>query len=343
MKINKETKQLVHTIKLWFDVFLPQSCGYSPQTIASYKCAVGLFLDYLETIKDKKKMELTTSDFSKINIEKWLLWLKEERGNSKLSIDHRLAVIKSLVRYLRSRDHTLDYNYIEICEIKTISHGRGKKVEGLTKEAFRIFMESIDCSTKTGKRDYALFTFMYDTGCRVGEVLNIRLRDLQLDVKEPYVIVTGKGDKLRTLVLSDLNVETLRLYITLFFGNQPQDDAYLFYSNRGGITIPLNEDSVNARLSHIAKIAHRRCSDVPLHIHSHQIRHTAASHWFNIDNINIANISVYLGHNSIDVTRKYIGISKQELEQAMAKRSGLDMIGNKKYTNLKSGLRDLLK
>ena len=64
-------------------------------------------------------------------------------------------------------------------------------------------------------------------------------------------------------------------------------ESYIFFSSHGGPSVPLNEDSVNQRLHRISKKAHEKCPDVPLNMHSHVIRHTAASHWFNEDNINI--------------------------------------------------------
>ena len=341
MKTNNESKKLVSLINTWFKIYLPVTKGYSSQTIASYKTAVNLFLDYLDFAKTDFKGRLRYDDFSRENVENWLVWLVQERSNSKSSRNQRLAVMKSLIKYLSSKDHSLDSSYLEIIDIKQASHSRGKIVEGLTKDAFKIFMESIDCHTKTGKRDFALFTFMYDTGCRVGEVLNLKVKDLKLDEKSPYVIVNGKGSKLRTLVLSERNVNTLKLYLRLFLGEKPNKESYIFYSSHGGTNVPLNEDSVNQRLHMIAKIAHERCSDVPLNMHSHVIRHTAASHWFNEDGINLAKISAYLGHNSLDVTRIYIGISKDELVQAMMKRSNIPN-EEPKYKGLKHGLRDLI-
>ncbi|QEC73853.1 tyrosine-type recombinase/integrase [Arachidicoccus ginsenosidivorans] len=76
-------------------------------------------------------------------------------------------------------------------------------------------------------------------------------------------------------------------------------------------------------------------------MHCHQIRHSSAIHWLQ-DNINIAQISQYLGHESIETTRIYLGISREELERALAKREVL--IGNpeKKYKNINGGLRSYI-
>jgi len=182
---------------------------------------------------------------------------------------------------------------------------------------------------------------MYDTGCRVGEELNIKVKDLYLDVKTPYVTINGKGDKKRPLLLSEKTVQIISLYIKMFFGNYPNPEGYLFYSTHGGIFKQISEDAVNDRLYIISEKANKSCSKVPLHMHCHQIRHSAASHWLQ-DGINIAQISRYLGHECLETTRIYLGISREELEQALAKRE--DLIGDqkKKYQCVKGGLKSLI-
>jgi site-specific recombinase XerD len=341
MKINKETRNLIGHINNWLKVYLPQTRGYGSKTIESYETGVSLFIDFLESEKNIKVNEFNNTCFSREIIEDWMRWLSTKRNNSKRTRDHRLAIIKSLLEFLKSKDRNLVGNYLDVNEIKSISHGRGKKVEGICKEAMKALFAAIDCTTRTGKRDYALFTFMYDTGCRIGEELNIKIKDLYLDVKNPYVAVNGKGNKMRPLLLSEKTVHTIRLYIKMFFGNYPNPDGYLFYSNHGGIFKQMSEDAINDRLYIISEKANRNCSKVPLHMHCHQLRHSAASHWLQ-DGVNIAQISRYLGHESLETTRIYLGISREELEQALSKREDLFDNQTKKYKDLKGGLKSLI-
>jgi site-specific recombinase XerD len=248
-------------------------------------------------------------------------------------------VIRSLLKYLQSRDIAYAKRYIESCEIPMISHGRGKVVAPLSKVAMKAFFASIDCNTIAGKRDYALFSFMYDTGCRVGEVLSVKTCDLILDHGSPYVIVKGKGNKDRCLILSEKTVNTLKAYIAYF--SIPYDaKTYLFHSSHKGRTEKMSADAVNTRLYAISYTAHKTCPEIPLKMHSHQIRHSAATHWF-MDGINIAMISEYLGHASLETTRVYLGISREELETALRKREYMPLDQPKKY-KIQGGLRGLL-
>jgi len=341
MKINKETRNLINHINNWLKVYLPQTRGYSKKTVESYETGLLLFIVFLETEKNIKMNEFNESCFTREVIEDWLTWLSSKRNNGKRTRDHRLAIIKSLLEYLKSKDRNFVGNYLDVHEIKSISHGRGKKVEGISKEAMKALFDAIDCTTRTGKRDFALFTFMYDTGCRIGEELNIKVKDLYLDVKNPYVTVHGKGSKMRPLLLSEKTTQIISRYIKMFFGNNPNPEGYLFYSSHGGIFRQVSEDAINDRLYILSEKANRRCSKVPLRMHCHQIRHSATSHWLQ-DGINIAQISRYLGHESLDTTRIYLGISREELEQALAQREDWIEDPIKKYEGVKGGLKSLI-
>lgn len=342
MNSKKKTRSLIDHINNWLNVYLPQTRGYSSKTIESYETGLSLFLDFLESEKDIRINEFNETCFQRNVIEDWLTWLLNKRNNNRRTRDQRLAIIRSMLGYLKSKDRNLAVNYLDACEIRSLSHGRGKKVEGVNKKIMKALFAAIDCTTRTGIRDYALFTFMYDTGCRIGEELNIKIKDLYLNVENPYVIVSGKGDKKRPLILSEKTVEIIRLYIKIFFGYTSNPESYLFYSSHGGIFKQMSEDAINDRLYIISEKANKKCAEVPLRMHCHQIRHSAASHWLQ-DNINIAQISRYLGHESLETTRIYLGISREELEKALAKRENLVDDQKKNYKHIHGGLKSIIR
>lgn len=254
-----------------------------------------------------------------IVLEEWLAWLGSKRNNQKRTQDHRLHIIRSMLKYIKSKKHNMVMNYLDACEIRSISHGRGNKVEGISKEAMKALFANIDYSTRIGKRDYARFALMYDTGCRIGEELSIQVNDLHLEMSSPYLIANGKENKKRPLILAENTVEIIKQYLRTFFGENPNPEAYLFYSSHGGYLKQMTEDAVNNRLYIISEKANKKYPEVPVHMHCHQIRHSSATHWLQ-DDINIAQISRYLGHESIETTRIYLGISREELERTLAKR-----------------------
>lgn len=293
MNIKKESRDLIDQINNWLKVYLPQTRCYSSNTIQSYETAIYLFIEFLESEKHIKINEFNGACFKRDVLEEWLTWLGSEMNNQKRTQDNRLHIIRSMLKYLKSKNYSMTIIYLDACEIRGVSHGRGKSVEGISKGAMKALFANIDCTTRIGKRDYALFALMYDTGCRIGEELDIKVKDLYLENSSPYLIVNGKGNKKRPLILSEKTVEIIRRYIRTFLGETPNPEAYLFYSSHGGILKRITEDAVNNRLYIISERANEKCAEVPVHMHCHQIRHSSTSHWLQ-DGINIAQISRYL-------------------------------------------------
>ena len=133
----------------------------------------------------------------------------------------------------------------------------------------------------------------------------------------------------------------LKRFISDTCGRTPWPDGYLFYSRTKGRGTPISIDAINCRLKVYAKKAHERCPEIPVDMHTHQIRHSVCTHMHQ-DNINLAKISTYLGHQSIETTRIYLGISKEDLAEALAKREPVMSGYEAKYINVKGGLRSLL-
>ena len=109
----------------------------------------------------------------------------------------------------------------------------------------------------------------------------------------------------------------MRKYLKDFHGPEPNTDAYVFYSRNKGILGKMTPENVNQQLKKYAVIAHRICTDVPVNLHAHQIRHAKASHWLE-DGMNIVQISFLLGHASLQTTMMYLDITIEQESKALA-------------------------
>jgi|LDZT01.1.fsa_nt_gi site-specific recombinase XerD len=341
MKIKRNTKELATLMNDWLKIYLPNIRFRSMNTVNAYESALSLFLDFLE---DKKQISVSTLSeecFRREWIEEWISFIHTDKHNSKRTCDMRLSCIRSLLKYLSSKNVLFLPYYLDACGIDKLMRGHAKQVEGISKHAMTELFAAIQGNDKTVCRDRIFFTVMYDTGARVSEILNIRIRDLKLDDKTPYVIITGKGGKPRTLLFSSNTVIMLVSFIKENFGEHPFADGFLFYSRVKGRSVPVSVDAINSRLKVYAKAAHGICPEIPIDLHTHQIRHSACTHWYQ-DNINIAKISRYLGHKSIETTMTYLGISKEELAEALAKRESVVANNESTYNSVKGGLRSLI-
>ena len=122
---------------------------------------------------------------------------------------------------------------------------------------------------------------------------------------------------MRTLYLLPKVVAHLERYQREFHGETPDPDAYVFFSRNTGIYGKMTQPAVDRFLKKYAKAAHEECSDVPLGLHAHQLRHAKASHWLE-DGINIVQISFLLGHEQLQTTMKYLDVSMEAKARAIA-------------------------
>jgi site-specific recombinase XerD len=341
IKRNVSPEELVNMMRDWLKIYLPNIRFRSQNTIDSYESSLNLYLDFLEKNKQITEKNISEKCFCQQWIEEWISEAHIEKKNSKRTCNVRLSCMRSLLQYLSSKNILFLPYYHDSREIKKLARGHGRKVEGLSKHATAELFAAMKVNDSLTYRDRVFFTLMYDTGARVSEIRCIRIKDLVLENESPYAIICGKGEKYRTVLFSPETVKLLKRFISDTCGRTPWPDGYLFYSRTKGRGTPISIDAINCRLKVYAKKAHERCPEIPVDMHTHQIRHSVCTHMHQ-DNINLAKISTYLGHQSIETTRIYLGISKEDLAEALAKREPVMSGYEAKYINVKGGLRSLL-
>ena len=150
---------------------------------------------------------------------------------------------------------------------------------------------------------------LYATACRVGELLSMRVSQLHLLVESPHALVRGKGGKMRVVYVPERCVDHLLAYMDEFHGGSPDPDAYLFWSrNHPAGTHPLSRDAVANMLRKHAARARETCPEVPATVTPHTLRHARASHWLE-HGMGIAQISLLLGHASVQTTMDYLDVT----------------------------------
>lgn len=316
MRATKESVVIAKYIHTFLSDYMPSQKTKSAYTLRSYDEALSLYIAFLETEKGISAEKLCGDCFSAKNIELWLVWLRENRGNSPASCNTRLASLRAFVKYLGKQDVQylhLSQSASQIDRRKTTA----PKVIGMSKQAVGALLAAPDSATKAGRRDIALMVTMYGTAARLNEILSLKIEQLHLDATKPYITVIGKGDKIRTLYLLPKTVAHLRAYIADAHGDNPKPDSYVFYSRNKGPCGKMSQNAVNKQLRKHASIAKAKCSDIPEDIHAHQLRHAKASHWLE-DGMNIVQISFLLGHAQLQTTMIYLDITIEQEAQALA-------------------------
>lgn len=316
MRATNESIIIAKYINTFLNDYMPSQKTKSEYTMKSYSEALSLYIGFLETEKCINGSNLCGNCFSTENIESWLVWLREKRGNSPETCNTRLASMRAFVKYLGKQD----MKYLHLAQSASQIDRRkttAPKVVGMSKQAVQALLATPDAATKAGRRDIALMVTMYGTAARLNEILSLQIEHLHLDAAKPYITVIGKGDKIRTLYLLPKTVAHLKAYLVDAHGENPLPDSYVFYSRNKGSSGKMSQNAVNKQLRKHAIKAKTECSDVPLDIHAHQLRHAKSSHWLE-DGMNIVQISFLLGHAQLQTTMVYLDITTDQEAQALA-------------------------
>lgn len=146
-----------------------------------------------------------------------------------------------------------------------------------------------------------LLSVLYDTGARVQELCDLRIRDVRLE--NPAVItLTGKGRKTRCVPILGGTVELLRLYMreNNLFSNDKLDSP-LFFNQRHS---KLTRGGVSHILKKYAGLASAKYSDIPQNLTPHILSHSKAMHLYQAG-VNLIYIRDILGHADLATTDIY--------------------------------------
>src|SRR5690606_10961905 len=124
---------------------------------------------------------------------------------------------------------------------------------GMSRKAVQAIFAVPDTRTRIGLRDLILMMLNYGVAARIDEILSLKIADLHLTAKDPFVILHGKGSKIRSVYLQRRLVEWLERYLKLFHKPTPKPEAFLFYSPCHGIRGKLTQAAISKRLKLYAK------------------------------------------------------------------------------------------
>lgn len=292
------------TVRNFLTVYLPKQRKFSENTVRSYKMALALFFEYLKAQKGIPLQELSFECLNVENISGYLEWLQMERNNSDATCNQRLMVLRSFGKYSAISDPANIYLQGEIAKVP-IRKCQSKVVEFFSDDALKALLDQPDTSRRKGLRNSCFMIVMYDTAARCQEMLDLRIKALVLGGKSPYVYLTGKGNKTRTVPLMEKTVRHLNQYLNLFHPYESRSmDDYLFYTVIHQQRCAMSPDTVAAFLKKYANQARCNCSDIPASVHAHQFRHTRAINWYR-NGVPLILVSELLGHADVNTSQIY--------------------------------------
>jgi site-specific recombinase XerD len=315
LKANEITQSALFFSRTWnfLNEYLPKQAGHSHETVESYRDSLTLFRRFLTDYQKKTIAKYSFSDCTKDCIYGFREYLKQ-RGNKPSTVNVRVSAIRTYLNYASDRDISVQSIALSISQIKPCKKVQ-KEMEILSEGALAAIL-SAPPQTKIGLRDRAILVTIYDSAVRLSELLGIKLGDLSLDGEYPYIFIHGKGNKERTVQISEKSVGHLKEFIRVFH-SKPSRDAFLFSTTIKGKTDKMSSGNVQRILKQYSNIARKICADMPQSVHPHMLRRTRATNLYQ-DGVAIELVSTVLGHARVETTKThYAHPSVAQLREAL--------------------------
>lgn len=306
----KNITDLARYLTSFFTEYLSGIRNLSKNTIRAYRDTFRLLLVFYREVYAIPPEKLVIKKMNDKTIIQYLDWLQKERKCTNSTRNQRLAAIHTFFRYLQLQNPE---NLLLCQKILLIPFKKAQKtiIQHLTTEQTKRLLEQPDVRKRGGRRDMVLLSVLYDTGARVQEICDLRVRDVRLE-SPALITLTGKGCKTRQVPLLGNTVNLLQNYMEEHgLHRNGKQDMPLFYNQRyaaltrGGITHILQK--------YADKI---KCPDIPSKITPHILRHSKAVHLLQAG-INIILIRDILGHVSVQTTEMYARVDMETKRKAL--------------------------
>ena len=286
----EENKELVEYLE-----YLKYQKNYSDYTIKSYKDDVLEYLNYL----NREALNFKKVEYSDIRF--YLMYLKDEKKDDNSSINRKLSSLRGFYKFM-ANEGIVKSNVFSLVNGPKKSKKLPRYFEyNELEELFKV----PDTRNPLGQRDLLLLEMLYATGVRVGELVSIKVKDIDLNNRS--ILILGKGNKERFVQFGEYCEDILKEYLK--DGRKilnSKDSQYLFLNNNGG---ELTERGVRFILDKLIKQ-----TGINKNISPHMIRHSFATHLLN-EGCDLLTVQKLLGHESIKATQIYTHVTTDRLKE----------------------------
>jgi len=283
-----------------FLLYLQAERGCSPLTAAAYRSDLSQFFTHLQQFDGAGEPTEVTVGM----VRSWIVSM-HQRGMTNNSVARRVCALKSFWKYLCERELA---SPVLMAKVSTPRREQTLPVYLNEGDLRKLLEAALQQRTAFGAfRDYAIVaTFVY-AGLRRGELLDLRVGDVDLEERTMRV-VRGKGQKTRIIPM----VEELGQAIAdwLEYRRSCGHD-YLFTTNRGNRIYP-------SRLQIIWRKILQRSGIKRSGVSMHTLRHSFATLLLRSGRADLVSIQHLLGHSRLDTTAIYLHVGAEQVREAMS-------------------------
>jgi integrase/recombinase XerC len=296
-------------LRSFFYDWATQQRSLSTHTIRSYRDTWRLFLRFAAERHHRPVAQLILDQLDDTTVLAFLDHGELDRHGSIGTRNCRLAALRAFFSFAATREPSLISLCHSVLQVPTKRASRpapcyldSKEVEAILKQP--------DRRTLQGQRDHALLLFLYNSGARIQEALDMCPSAIRFSTPAT-VRLFGKGRKERICPLWPETVQILRNLLQ----RQPRRDDERVFVNRYGN--PLGASGVRFKLAEYANSAAKiEPSLMEKKVTPHAFRHAAAVSLI-AAGVDIAVIRSWLGHASIDTTARYAQANLETKRKAL--------------------------
>jgi len=297
-----------------------QTQDLSRYTVDGYRRNVEWFFAWL---KEQIGRDMPLAEVTTFDVQRYREHLIDA-GRKPSTINRRVAALRAFFGWAAEQGHSATN---PTAGIKSVQHKR-RAPKGLNKQqvyllqrqaAARRQLAEVQAGKDTegkqritpavvlARRDEAILSLLVYTGLRLGELVDLRMRDVEINARSGKACVYGKGrgKKYREVPLHVEARKSLRAYMEVRPEGGSEDD-YLFLSQRG----PLRERGVQFRLKEIGE-------EAGVKVTPHILRHTFATRLLREAGVDLVTTSTLMGHESVTTTAIYTQPTEADLEEAV--------------------------
>lgn len=277
--------------------------GKAPKTVESYTGDIRAFLEWLES-----KGNIFTGNLKRFHITSYRSYLVQNNYEIN-TINKKLNSLQSFNQFLMDRGY-LTEQVVDLKKDKVkLAAGSEKEVEVFTDDEVEKLLFFIQ-GENILSRDRLIVLLLLYTGVRVSELVNIKLRDVDL-LSMNLTIAWGKGGKRREVPLKGEVIEAIKEYLQgQRKDNKFVDSEYLILTNRSA---KMDRDAINRLLNRLE-------SKLSIRMHPHKFRHTFCTNLLK-RGVELTTVAKLAGHSSIQTTASfYINTSQKDKREAVELR-----------------------
>ena len=290
----------------------------SVQTVNEYLSDLRLFFSFVAKKRGLNQSE--TLDFIDENfcdsvtteeVYGFLLYLAGGRNNKPVTRARKISAVRAFYKFHTSKSRQLKNNPVKDVDAPTLKQ---KLPKYLSIDESVDLLSSLDSSSPTYERDFAILTLFLNCGMRLSELVGISLVDINNDLEE--LVVTGKGNKQRKIYLNQACRNALRGYLEV--RQKPFSDGHTRIKDKDALFLSrLGKRISNKTVQWLVKKQLDAAGLGDKKYSTHKLRHTAATLMYQTGKVDVLMLKDILGHEQLTTTQIYTHVSDKSRKQAM--------------------------